>query len=394
MSIPLSSVRFSVMAVGVGIIPATLGADWWLEAGPAYRGGMQFDVRGSSYVQQRNLHAAPAPLTAPSAVGDAASYADRDYDDGYVRIDSGTLNPESVGGPGNTWNWTYDNAAQYDGEGQTLSFHSQGAPGYTTLQNRSAAQTGNADALGIQLRAGVPLKTSGKWSFDLGFSLQGMWGADSRMKMTTYRERVSQLNVTDMYDVSETVHPTFGFPPPRTAPGGYIGTYDGPAGGPSAWPGGYPIIFNLPTSRGTAESDVSFARNRIDFRFESDFYELAIAPRVRFAATKALSLHVTPNIGIGYVDISARRTETFIQNTPGAGATTLASWRDSEDSNGVRFASGITAGADVQLGRGIHAGIFGGYDWVVSPMRFSVGPNRVELDSSGFVAGVVIGKTF
>ena len=111
---------------------------------------------------------------------------------------------------------------------------------------------------------------------------------------------------------------------------------------------------------------------------------------MRYAATSALSLHVTPKLGVGYVDLAAERSELFTDSRAGL----LGSWKDRASEASWHFTAGLTAGADVDFGRGFYGGVFGGYEWAVDEVRFAIGPNHVSLDASGFVAGLMFGKRF
>ena len=75
------------------------------------------------------LHAAPAPLSEPGSIGPRAAYSDRTYEDGHVKLDQGTLNPDAVGGLGNTWNQAYNDTRQFNSSANTPSFHQQGEVG-------------------------------------------------------------------------------------------------------------------------------------------------------------------------------------------------------------------------------------------------------------------------
>ena len=384
---------FLLAAAGLALVPAGApGADWWLEGGPVFRGAMQFKVTGSSYVQDLALHAASAPLAAPTGIGTPTRYGDRVYDDGYVKLDAGTLNPDAVGGPGATWNWAYDGAGQFNGAANTLAFAKQGPVGYTPTASGSAGGAGQMWGAGLHLLAGVPLHKSGRWEFALALGFDGIWGTHSTLDTSSYRETTGRLNVTDTYNVADTVGP-LGFPPPRTAPGGYSGTYGGPADGPSTWVGGYPVINNTPTARTTTPQAVSTAQNAISYRFQTDLYELSLAPRLRFAASQALALHLTPNLGVGLVNVTADRSETFYSTTA-AGTATLGAWNDSSSTWQTRFVAGVNLGADYDLGKGFYAGVYGGYNWVVNPVHLTVGPNTASVDDSGYVGGAVLGRKF
>jgi hypothetical protein len=372
---------------------ANAADSWWLETGPVFRGGMRYQVAGSSYVQTLGLHAAAGPLVAPASIGSADQYADRSYDNGYVRMDAGTLNPDAIGGPGKTWNWAYDVASQFNAQSATLSYTKQGDVGYHSSVGSAATDQGDLRSTGINLLAGLPLYKSERWTIDLAFGFQGLWGKTQSFGASTFKEQTSRLNVTDSYAAAGAVDVTYGFPPPRTAPGGYAGTYGGPSDGPSAWVGGYPVINNLPTSRSTAEEAVSVAQNNISYHLSSDQYELNLAPRARYMFTRRLSLHLTPTLGLAIVALEAQRTESFC-NTTAAGTSQIGFWSDSKNDCQVRFTGGLTAGADYDLGKGYYLGVFGGYNWIVNPMQVSLGPSTVKLDASGYLTGAIFGRRF
>ena len=357
---------------------------------------MRFQVSGSSYVQTLGLHAANGPLAAPPSVGAVDQYADRTYDNGYVKLDAGTLDPNAVGGPGQTWNWAYDQASQLDAKSATLSLAKQGGIGYDSATSTAVNGEGDQRGTGLNLMAGLPLHKSERWTLDLGFGFQGIWGKTAFFGASSYQERTSRVNVTDSYNVAGAVDPTYGFPPPRTVPGGYAGTYGGPSDGPSAWLGGYPVIGNLPSGRTSASETLSTAQNNIHYQFSTDLYEFNLAPRLRYAVARRLSLHLTSTLGLALVGFSAERAESFENTTftASASSTQLNSWSDSRNEWQVRFAGGLTVGADYDLGKGYFLGIFGGYNWVVNPMRFDLGPSSVTMDASGYVTGVVIGHRF
>jgi hypothetical protein len=384
----------AVAAITFAMPPAAAAAEgWWLEGGPVFRGDMHYQVSGSSYVQKFDLHAAAGPLVAPASVGPSDQYADRTYDNGYVKLDAGTLDPNAIGGPGKTWNWAYDASSQLNAQSATLSFAKKSGLGYHSAVAGTASGGGDLRSSGINLMAGYSIYKSQRWTIELGFGFQGLWGQTSSFGTSSYQEQTGRINAKDSYAAAGAVDPTYGFPLPRTAPGGYVGTYGGPADGPSAWVGGYPVIGNLPDNRVSATEPDSVAQNDINYRLSTDLYELNLSPRVRYAATKRLCLHVTPTLGLAVVGLNAERTESFY-NTTSAGTAQLKSWRDSQNGWQVSFSGGVTAGVDYDLGKGYFVGVFGGYNWVVNPTQVELGPSRVTMDASGYVTGAVFGRRF
>jgi hypothetical protein len=380
---------YTLVTLGVLSPRAVHAADWWFQAGPVYRTGMAVRVSGSSYTQTQGLHAAP-----PVPPADSETYADRTYDDGYVKLDPGTANPESVGGPGFTWNWAYDRAEQYDAPAGLLSFQRSYERAAVPAQDGSAGGHEDLDGFGVTLQAGRTLHRSGRWSLGLGVGFQGVWGLDAALGSTPYAEDIGRLDLTDRFDVAGAVHPDHGFAPPRTAPGGYAGTYAGPAGDPSTWIGGYPVIPNVPAER-LAQLDV-FARatSQVAFRFDEDYYEITFSPRLAYQLSHRLSAYLAPKLGLGIAVVEAERTEVFQERTVAGATRTLGAWTDQASGTESVFTCGLAAGLEADLGRGFFLGALGGYDWVVDPIQFDLGPSEVTLDNSGWTIGLALRKTF
>jgi hypothetical protein len=202
--------------------------------------------------------------------------------------------------------------------------------------------------------------------------------------MNSYSETTGIITVSDRYAVADTVDPVTGFPGPQTSPGGYIGAYDVPG----------PTITNVPAARTSTRQDLSTANNSIQIHVDSDFYQIFFSPRASYAASDRWTLNVAPRFGVSYMDCSVNRTEVFTQTPAGGSAVTLGSWKDRSHESGFSFSAGLTGGAKVALKHGYHAGVFGGYEWVMDEIQMRVGPNKVSLDGGGFVGGIVFGKTF
>jgi hypothetical protein len=316
-------------------------------------------------------------------VGGQFTYADREYADGFVKLDAGTLDPNAVGGPGNTWNWSYQNAPQYNATAHTLTFSKPGDVGYLTTLDRKGSGSEDMGSGGVELMAGWTVRASAPWRVDLLVGFSGVWGASSDLRLTTYRELTGILTVQDRYDVAATVDPVTGFPGPNHR----AGVVDG-----MNTPG--PVITNVPAARTSSRQDLSTAQNDIRLEVDQDVYEVFFSPRVSYAANDRWTLLISPRVGVSYVDASVSRREVFTQTMTGGGTSTLGSWRDQEDESQWSFSAGLTVGASVGFGQGWYAGVHGGYDWVVSEAEVQVGPSKVALDGSGWLAGLVIGKRF
>ncbi|HVV72312.1 MAG TPA: hypothetical protein VHI52_12575, partial [Verrucomicrobiae bacterium] len=337
------------------------GLGLWIEAGPVVRGGMRVHVEGSSYVQMLGLHDpnAAGPLSFPSGIGATNAFADRTYDNGYVKLDSGTGNPASPN-PTGTWNWGYNDPNQYNASAQTLSFQKQGTAGY----NSTMRAPGESDTIlgpGLQIAAGVALKHTENWSIDLCLGFQGIWNANQKFSTSTYSENVQQLSVTDVYDVS-------GIPAGTFPAAGFHGTFLGPFDSPPVVPS--PQIPETPGQRFVSVSTpVSTSYNQIDFDFTENLYQFSLGPQITFLEDRGVRLYVRPTVSANIVQASAQRNETFIQSTAAGGSTVLGRWSDHASHQGLSMGLGAVGGFDVDLGGGFFAGGFGGYDWIAKEVN-------------------------
>jgi hypothetical protein len=372
---------------------SSLDAPWpakekqaWFTIGPVLRGGMNVKVGGSSYAQTLpGIHAVANPLGDPPGIGTPGLYADRTYDNGYVKKDS------SEGGgiePNTTWNWGYNvssTADQYDASAGTLSFFKQGVPAYTTTRNSRLAYDDEMLGGGLEMAIGTPLVQNEKWSVNLAFGFQAVWGANAKLRGSTYDEVIRRQDVTDRYNVAGISSTAF-------ANLGHRGAYDGPFD-PAATPP-YTVIPNLPATRDRQVVDLGWtAQNSVSIDVDMATYQLSLRPSISFAASKKLTLNLIPKLGMHIVDASVDRVETFTQ-TQGGNTTTLNRWPDSNDKTKVALVAGVSAGADLDLGKGWFTGVFGGYEWVPDETKIHLGPNTVTLDASGWVAGAMLGKQF
>lgn len=370
---------------GIGLITAFAlpgqAAEWWIRGGPLYRGPMEVRVSGSSYTQDLGVHAVHP------VVGYADRYDTRTYDDGYDSPDPGTANPGAVGGPGLTWNWGYDaNPGQYDAAAQSLTFQALNTPGFERTLNSPFSASEDTGALGVEFVIGAPVSHGEKWLVDLGIGFQGTWGFDTDLSGSSYRERLGNMDYTDVFDVSGVTIPA----------GGHAGSYDGPFGTPPVIPS--PVIPNVPANRTAALSPgaawTGEAWNNVAFRVAVDNYQANLQPTVGYLLNHSITLRLTPVIGAQVVDVAVQRTETFSTAATGAAPNVLHTWTEGNNGTEVRFAAGLHLGADFELGKGCFFGVQAGYEWVNSDVDVQVGPNTVSVSPNAFVGSLVFGKRF
>lgn len=328
----------------------------WFSFSPSARGSMKIDVGGSSY----------ATL---STVGSLYNYSDRSYDDGYVDRDS------SEGGgilPNSTWNWGYDNVSQYNAGAGSLSFSRSGIPGYTAFDGGRGT---NKDLYGggFKIDAGIPLIQEEKWGLDLVFGFEGNWSEGK------VRQSARYVNLTDTYNVSSIS--TF---PAAGHSGTYAGPFD-PAGTPP-----YTIISNLPQSRSTTPFAGTVASgSSISMNVDQGLYSFHLGPQINFIPVEKLSFYARPSVSINIMDVSITRSESFTL----ADGTGSRHWSDKNSELVCYPGAGVIGGANYDLGDGWFAGAFAGYEWV-QKLKMDVGPSKVIMNPSGWVAGLSIGKKF
>ena len=355
------------------------GRGWELRAGALYRGGMDVDVHGTSAARA----AAPAGGTpfrrAPRGIGNTRTYADRTYDDGFVNIDPGTAFPGTIV-PGVTWFWGYENASQYSPAAQTLSFTKTGGESLTRSvvrdQTWDRSEDIEAPGFAVELSRDLP-SLHPALSVVLGF--QTFWLDDVEAEASPYEETYThrQYAIVDRYDTSR------GGPPP---PAPYAGTYEGP---------GY-LIGNRPDSRAAVTTAAASwrVRNRIELEIESEMYQFSLGPRLALPLHPRISLAVDPFLSLAYVSADAEYREELQSVAADGTAASAAQWRESACEEDWILGLGVRAGVTVGLGCGWSVGVLGGYDWLGDDLTLAAGPSTVELDPSGYFAGVTLGKEF
>lgn len=369
-----TAVVCAATAWGTGT-PASADGGWSFSAGPMMQFGLQVEASGASHVQQLGMHAGTSYLSVPGSIGSLSSYADRDYDDGFVYMDPGTANPQSIV-PGVTWYWGYDSASQVSG-GQ-ISFHRQGGVSQSmqTLVDEPADGDADMSALGVFFTATRALREMNGVVLSLDIGLQGLLGLEETIESVPFQEQGSCQSVTviDRYDLDGINVPN--------AP--YTGTYAGPG----------PVIPNRPTSRSYAygAAQTWTATDRVSIDVEASMVNLVLGPRFSMDIGERARVFACPALVGGFIDVSADREETF-EMTSAAGATsTLSQWSDSADEQAFLLGAAITLGAELPLSGGWSVGLAAGYQGFFDDVEVDVGPGRVSLRPEGFTVSVMVGK--
>jgi hypothetical protein len=234
-----------------------------------------FDAGFNVRAEFRNFtpDVAPPPATGSGLNGDPVN---REYEDGYNRVDFFN------NGRGLTWNWGYDNAAQYNPVDRTLALHSTARTGYG-----ASADASDDPQLGFELKYGRVLGILGEnkpWGFEAAFGYMNLSIQDDSALSTAQR-------ITDTYALGVVI------PPP--AP--YQGTFNGPG----------PLIPDQPTR--SIETAAASGRNELD----GNLFALRLGPFLEVPLSRKFVSQFGLGLSLIYADTdySYRETATFADGT-------------------------------------------------------------------------------
>jgi hypothetical protein len=353
---------------GQGAPPAA--RKWFVELGPFWRDG------GDVNLQVRSLPA--IPYTRPSAVptgkvGPADRVADRQYNDGYVRMDYGTGVWDK-----DTWYWGYQNQNQVVGD--HLMFHgSTFAAGGQTISPRDAFSVGLDDEFGWEARVGRSLFDckcfTGSLLLGLGFtSFGGSGGFDDLGYLWSSQGGL----ITDTYDLLTD--------PDQLPAAPYSGTKEGP---------GY-MIPNIPSKReisGGSGSGVPLTQifHSVRQDLDVDLWVVSLGLDLRGkgrAASGKPSVSYLVGAGLTGNFVSAKSNLHWAAKQNG---TTLDSASFSGDDCTAEFGVYGEAGVLLRLSERISVSVRGRYDHVFDDAEVSFPNGNAEIDLSGASAVAGIG---
>jgi len=351
--------------------PASSGGDWEfsLSAGPAVRTLGQVKIN-SGYRSGGFLLPSlvgPDSLTVPP-VGDTDSYADRQYNDGYVRQDAGTSFD------GTTWHWGYDNASQVQGDElvyqatgfQSIRSDATGAP------NAGPASKDTLDGVAphLQFDARSPYHLG---PFRIGFSAGfDFMQADQSLAFSNFSASQTlenyRLDYEDRYDLDGVIPP--------------LAPYAGSLGGPG------PLIGNLPVIRTITpvllSTDTGTFSNQVSSSIEIEAFSFTLGPTFSLRQGP-LEFAVSGGVIVNLYDWRARQGET-LDATTALGSSRVATW--SESDSGTKFRPGLFAQTELSYAINEQVGI-GGFVRLdaAGEFRAQAGPTVYKIDPYGVTAG-------
>ena len=396
----------TLILVGVMTTALTLSCygQFYMEAGPWYRGDMEVSVEGGSRAAASGLHAARAGTqgSLPVAQGsiltdDGTAQVFRQFDDGYV----GPSGWAWAQAGGQSQYFGYDNAGQYDAIAGTLNFTrsldndvestmvetrvTPGAAGWSGQDSVSGA--------GVQLAAGYMLDNEGAWRWSAQLQLGWLTGISGGFRnREAYSEQVDQRVIRQSVSQHEAVqysYDTFGNPAFPGAP--YAMTDPAGVG---------PMISDTPESVAATSQSLSSSSSAsrwyseravslVDLDVDASVLAFGMGPRVMWQAIPRLAFMVQPAVTLNFIDIEGRRSETFSR----ADGSEVGTWQDQADEQKWRVGLSLQAAVKLDLVGAWYMTAGGGYNWV-DEANFDVGPDHVTLDISGFDLSVAIGRQF
>ncbi len=392
---------------------------WQLEAGPAYRGGMKIEGSGSSYVQQLQIQAARSyQMIAPRLVGEGppviANPDDitlpaphRKFDDGDVYEEPGVVGVTRI--------WGYTDIDQYDPAADTMTFQRRSQDTVTEeargTQRSVAVNTDfsgpfsddvSLDALGFGVNLKYAWMTGRDADVSLILGMRGFFGMKETLQGTTFRQTVTERDfaVIDRLEITDHIVDTYVY---NTISGAALIL---PPQDFTGMPGDA-IIENVPnatTRAHTRDSDVIrnvtqtrqtvwTAANDIRIDADADLYQFAMGARVSMHAGERVSLSAQTSLSLNYLDAEVKRSEQFIATYQDRRNEVLNAWHDRKSVSEWLPGIGIELGVDVSVTERISLGVRGGYE-LIDKASVNIGPNKVEMDFSGYTASAVVGFNF
>jgi len=312
----------------------------------------------------------PASRDIQPPIGSSDEWADRFYNDGFVRMDAGTATD------GTTSAWGYRSASQINGN--ELRYYASGKLSQTT----SDVEVNQPKGLSVEGGGGAPVVEAG-WErqvnarlslgVSLAWSFMEFTGSQSQSNLAAWQRRDQfSLNVTDVYDL-QGIHP-----PEAPYEGGGLGVG--------------PLIDNLPASREESlhatDREVVHLFNTIQTGFEVRMNTVSLGPLVTGSAGPA-RFHGSAGIALNIVDWEANQTETLHVQRPHAEVTTEREWADGADGTDVLAGLFLQGGVSVEVAPRITFIAFGRYDWS-DTLEEDFGLSTLRFDPSGWSAGILI----
>lgn len=361
----------------IAVSPVLLLAKWEISAGPAYRWDMEIALAGPGHAQVEGIQAAAAYQMDPIGPGPLGATGDRVYDNGYVKRDYGTDNPNALGGSGLTWNWGMSSGTVYDAPGDALQFKKSGGEklSLTGTTQRPIDWDDKIGATGWDLSV-RRLPDADEWwvpSWTAGIRYFTSNAADLTSEVYGQSWLLQSYDIVDRFALSGVV--------PPNAP-----LYNGNVYGPG------PVIPNVPGSRQAAnfQTQAVWAANSLaKIELDADLWEMRLGPEWRAKVYEDIQGVLRPTISLNRLALEGTMQESFTY----APAGVLKTWTDEASEEEWAFGASIEAGFEVRT-EAWSAAALAGYHWVGSDVTLPLGTTQARWEPSGFTVNVLIGYSF
>jgi len=307
------------------------------------------------------------PFSVASSAGAIAGSIDRNYDDGFVKIDA----TDSFGEV--TWNWAYEDSLQIDGN--SIRFTDSSGRDVTHDYSDSFNQYQWSD----DLNGGGPLLQVSynfeDWhSFKIAASMELSFFDVYRSKnsATFGAQRISnatQTIVQDTFGLGGTVPPE----PPHE------GTFENPG----------PLINSVPSDRSVEVQDFSTETFSFTNHIEEslDFSLVTLSPGISASIIRE-KYHFDFGLGISLniINWEARFRESLNALNDEKKGQEINSWESVSSGNDLLFGAFLHAATGMQISEALSFSVFLRRDWV-SALRAEAGPSIFDLQLSGTSGG-------
>lgn len=347
----------------------SVGASWRHLGELKYRGGTRSQqLPLSSFIGGDSLDL-------PS-IGDAGSYGDRSYNDGYVNQSGATADH------GLTWFWGYDSAQQVQGD--SLVYSATGARSAyreSSLYRSPRKSTDDIESVSPHIDMIITPPDSSPQMFDgILLSLSYM-GDDQDARFSNFSaEQVRddyRLDFTDRYDLEGVIPPSEG----------YRGSYKGPG----------PSIGNLPSGRERDDvlvhTDVASLSNSVSTSFDLDSLSLAFGPSFSGRLSERWQWQASGGATFNVLKWSAKQRETLSLTVTGSATEVHRQWKNKDSGTTVKlglFARGELI-RDFDNGVFVKAYLQGE---LAESLDVDLGPSSYDLKQTGYSLGLSLGKRF
>ncbi len=271
----------------------------------------------------------------------------RDYDDGYVRLDS------SGNAGGKTWYWGYENASQVNLTADTITMHAITGGGEASINDITADPY-----VGGELTYTRYFFEWGRanWGIELGGSFMPVEVKDDSNLSTLLS------SVSDAFSLGGIV--------PPSAP--YAGAFQGPG-----------VVIGDSPVRSSFEQQATFSGNR---EIETTAFGIRVGPNVDIPMGKPLWLQLSGGLHVLYADTDFSYTESMSLNSGAPGAPQSGSSSQQDWILGAYVRGQVLCMVSSSLG------IFANVEYLMTDeIEVSAGSHRATLDFSssfGCAAGL------